>query len=406
MSFDPQHGADDDQRARDQVERLEGFHRRAHGWPLLAASLSLMAFVGWASVFQIDEVAKASGEVVATSRVQVIQAVDGGVLAELMVREGDRVKAGQVLARLNQTRFGASVGETEARLFALKAKVIRLQAEVTAQRHLAFTPDLLQRSPETARVEQALFQQRRVGLDEELRTLRVAVDLSRKEQTLIERLNKDGDASGSELLRAQRALNEAEARLVNRKNKFLEDARLELAKAEDDIAQSEQVLTRRRQEQQDSVFTAMLPGIVKNIRVTTVGGVLRAGEEIMQIVPVDEALIVEAKVRPADIARLRPGLEATIRFDPFDYTIYGGVIGKVIYVSPDSLKEETSRGTDIYYRVRVAPQTLPVTTTTGRTLDIMPGMTAQADIRTGQRTLMDYLLKPLKKTLSDSFGER
>lgn len=399
-------GADEDQRARDQVEHLENFHRHQHGWLLGGALLGLAAFVAWAMLFSIDEVAKASGEVVATSRVQVIQAVDGGVLAELLVREGDRVKTGQVLARLNQTRFGASVGETEARLFALKAKVMRLQAEVTGQNQLSFSKDLLARSPETARVEQALFRQRRVGLDEELRTLRVAVALSKTEQTLIEQLHKDGDASGSELLRAQRAMNEAEARLVNRQNKFLEDARLELAKAEDDIAQSEQVLTRRRQEQQDSVFTAMLPGIVKNIRVTTVGGVLRAGEEIMQIVPVDEALIVEAKVRPADIARLRPGLEATIRFDPFDYTIYGGVSGKVIYVSADSLKEETSRGTDIYYRVRVAPQALPVTTTTGRALDILPGMTAQVDIRTGERSLMDYLLKPLKKTLSDSFGER
>lgn len=405
MSFDKL-GADEDQRASDHVRRLENYHRGWHGWLLGVAFLGLAAFVVWAMVFSIDEVAKAGGEVVATSRVQVIQAVDGGVLAELLVREGDRVESGQLLARLNQTRFGASVGETEARLFALKAKVARLQAEVTGQSTLNFSQDLLARSPETARVEQALFRQRRTGLDEELRTLRVAVEISSKEQMLIDQLHKNGDASGSELLRAQRAMNEAEARLINRKNKFLEDARLDLAKAEDDIAQSEQVLTRRRQEQQDSVFSAMLPGIVKNIRVTTVGGVLRAGEEIMQIVPVDEALIVEAKVRPADIARLRTGLEATIRFDPFDYTIYGGVVGKVIYVSPDSLKEETSRGTDIYYRVRVAPESLPVTTTTGRSLEIMPGMTAQVDIRTGQRSLMDYLLKPLKKTLSDSFGER
>jgi len=399
-------GADDDGRARAQLAQLENFHRRRHGWLLGGAVLGLAAFVAWAMLFRIDEVAKASGEVVATSRVQVIQAVDGGVLAELLVREGDRVETGQLLARLNQTRFGAQVGETEARLFALKAKVVRLQAEVTGQGQLNFPKDLLQRLPETARVEQALFRQRRVGLDEELRTLKVAVALSSKETALIDQLHKDGDASGSELLRAQRAMNEAEARLVNRQNKFLEEARLDLAKAEDEIAQSEQVLTRRRQEQQDSVFTAMLPGIVKNIRVTTVGGVLRAGEEIMQIVPVDEALIVEAKVRPADIARLRPGLEATIRFDPFDYTIYGGVSAKVIYVSADSLKEETSRGTDIYYRVRLAPQTLPVTTTSGRALDILPGMTAQVDIRTGERSVMDYLLKPLKKTLAESFGER
>jgi adhesin transport system membrane fusion protein len=204
----------------------------------------------------------------------------------------------------------------------------------------------------------------------------------------------------------QRGLNEAEARLVNRRNKFLEDARLELAKAEDDIAQSGQTLTLRKQEQQDSVFSAMVPGIVKNIRVTTVGGVLRPGEELMQIIPVDDDLMIEAKVSTADIARVIPGLEATVRFDTFDYTIFGGVKGEVAFVSADSLKEETNRGMDIYYRVRVKPASYPVTSTTGMVLDVLPGMTVQVDIRTGERTVMDYLLKPLRKTLSESFGER
>ncbi|WP_425257464.1 HlyD family type I secretion periplasmic adaptor subunit [Rubrivivax sp. RP6-9] len=398
--------AADARRAQAEVQRLENFHRRRHGGLLLGALVAVLGFIAWAMFFRIDEVAKAGGEVVASSRVQLIQAVDGGVLAELLVKEGDRVQPGQLLARLNQTRFGASVGETEARVFALQGKAIRLQAEVTAQERLEFKRDLLRRSPDTARVEEALFRQRRVGLDEELRTLGVAVDLARRELAQVDQLHRDGDASGAELLRAQRGLNEAEARLVNRRNKFLEDARVELAKVEDEMAQSTQVLTKRQQEQRDSVFTAQMAGIVKNIRVTTVGGVLRAGEEIMQIVPVDDALIVEAKVRPADIGRLRPGLPATIRFDPFDYTVFGGVAGTVIYVSADTLKEETQRGTDTYYRVRIAPQAQPVMSTTGRALAILPGMTAQVDIRTGERSLMDYLLKPLRKTVSESFGER
>ena len=252
--------AADAQRAQAEVQRLENFHRRRHGALLLGALVAVLGFIAWAMFFRIDEVAKAGGEVVASSRVQLIQAVDGGVLAELLVKEGDRVQPGQLLARLNQTRFGASVGETEARVFALQGKAIRLQAEVTAQERLEFKRDLLQRSPETARVEEALFRQRRVGLEEELRTLGVAVDLARKELAQVEQLHRDGDASGSELLRAQRGLNEAEARLVNRRNKFLEDARVELAKVEDEMAQSTQVLTKRRQEQRDSVFTAQMAG--------------------------------------------------------------------------------------------------------------------------------------------------
>lgn len=397
---------DDDARIQARVSKLQNSHRGRQGWFLIAALIGVVIFVTWASLFRIDEVARATGEVIASSRVQIIQSVDGGVLEELLVKEGDRVEPGQLLARLEQARLGASVGEVEARLFALQARATRLRAEVIGERQLVFSEDLLERSPETARVEEALFQQRQLGLEEELRTMQVAMSLAQRELRLVEQLYADGDASGSELLRVQRGLNEADARLVNRRNKFLEDARLELAKAEDDIAQSLQTLTLRQQEQQDSVFVAMVPGIVKNIRVTTVGGVLRAGEELMQIIPVDDDLMIEAKVSTADISRVVPGLEATIRFDTFDYTIFGGVKGEVDYVSADSLKEETNRGMDIYYRVRIKPESYPVTSTTGRELDVLPGMTAQVDIRTGERTVMDYLLKPLRKTLSESFGER
>lgn len=396
----------DDAGASARIERLENFHRRKLGWVLGPLAIGFAAFVIWAMNFRIDEVARAHGEVIASSRVQVIQAVDGGVLSELKVKEGDRVKAGEILARLDLTRVSTTVGETEARLFALRAKSARLRAEVTA----AATPDF-PRVPsmslqDQVEVERALFRQRKEGLKEELRTLQVALDLARKKLELVEQLKASGDTSGSEVLSAKNAVNDAEARLISRRNKFYEDARVELTRAEDEISQNEQVLERHEQERKDAVFRSKVNGIVKNIRVTTVGGVLRQGEEIMQIVPVDDELIVEVKVSPADIARVHPGLEANIRFDPFDYTIFGTVAAKVTYVSADTLKEQTNRGEDIYYRAHLVPGRTPVTTNTGKTLDILPGMTAQVDIRTGDRTLMDYLLKPLRKTLMDSFGER
>lgn len=403
--FEQQSG-DEDRLSQARARRLENFHRGRHGILLWSLLIGMAVFTGWALLFRIDEVASARGEAIASSRVQVIQAVDGGLLAALRLKEGDRVKLGQVLARLDQPRVGASVGEMEARLFALQAKAIRLRAEVTEKKSLVFPVEAQRTYGDMTEVERALFRQRRIGLDEDLRTMRVAVQLSRQELRLTDELAKAGDASGMELLHARRALNEAEARLSGRKNKFLEDARIELSKTEDDMAQTEQVLTSRRQQQADSIFTAQVPGIVKNIRVTTVGGVLRAGEELMQIVPVDDELIVEAKVSPADIGRVGPGLEATIRFDPFDYTLYGSVRGKVVYVSADTLKEDSSRGEEIYYRVHVIPERTPVTTTTGRQILILPGMTAQVDIRTGERTLMSYLLKPLRRTVYESFGER
>lgn len=393
-------------RARRRIERLQQAHLGRHGPVLIVLAVAIAGFVVWANIFQIDEVARARGEVITSSRVQVIQSVDGGVLNEMMVREGDRVAPGQVLARLDQTRFASTVGEIKARLFSLKAKVARLRAEVVGREKLTFTDGLEQQAPEIARVERALFEQRRTGLSEELNTLQVAVTLAKRELALVQHLYDAGDASGSELLRAERGLNEAEAGLVNRRNRFLEDARLELTKAEDEIAQNEQLLIRRLEEQTNSVFTALVPGIVKNIRVTTVGGVLGAGEELMQIVPVEDELLIESRVKPADIARIEPGLVANIRFDPFDYTIYGAAPGKVVYVSADTLKEESERGVEVYYRVHVKPDSFPVRTTTGRSLAIVPGMTAQVDIRTGRRSMMDVLLKPLRKTLTESFGER
>ncbi len=388
-----------------ELTRLEKFHHYRFSWALRLLFLGLVAFIVWAWSFTIDEVARAQGEVIASSRVQIIQAVDGGVLLELDVKEGDRVEAGQILARLDQTRIGAAVLEIEARLSALKAKAIRLKAEVTKAKALSFPKEVLN-FPEIAQVEKALFKQRRAGLSEELRTLEVAVRLAKEEAELVQNLSRSGDVNRSEVIRAERASNDAEAKLINRKNKFMEEARNELTGVEDKIAQNEQILTQRKQQLSDSVFRASVPGIVKNIRVTTVGGVLRAGEELMQIIPINDQLIVESKVRPADIAQVRSGLQATIRFDPFDYTIFGGVGGEVVYVSADTLKEKTARGEEIYYRVHVATDTNPVLTTTGRQIDILPGMTAQLDIRTGERTLMDFLLKPLRKTLAESFGER
>ncbi|MFT4530995.1 MAG: adhesin transport system membrane fusion protein [Thalassolituus oleivorans] len=405
MLFNAADNEDDPARQR-HVERLENFHRRSHSFLLSVLLIGFVGFIAWAMTFRIDEVTRASGEVIASSRVQVIQAVDGGVLSELMVTEGDRVIAGQLLARLDQTRVGAKVGEVEARLFGLKAKAIRLRAEVTGAAKLNFPTETRKALRERQDVERALFKQRRIGFNEEVRTLKVAVRLAKKELELNDQLLKSGDVNGMELIRTKRALNDADARLINRKNTFLEEARIDLSKAEDEIAQNGQVLTRHQQELSDSEFISSVNGIVKNIRVTTVGGVLRAGEEIMQIVPVDDDLIIEAKIKPTDIAYIRPGLVANIRFDPFDFTIFGGVTGKVLYVSADTLKEEKSRGEEVYYRVHVSSSSNPVTTTTGKVLEILPGMTTQVDIRTGDRTLMDYLLKPLRKTLMESFGER
>lgn len=388
-----------------RVYKLSSMHLSRYSLVVGLMFTSLVVFTAWSRVSMIDQVARATGEVIASSRVQEIKSVDGGVLSELFVREGDRVNAGDVLARLDQTRFGASVKEIEAKIAALKAKAVRLRAEVTGKSSLTF-PSELENFPEIIEVENSLFKQRRDGLKTEIRVLRDSVSLAKEELSLIKELKSLGDVNRSEEIRAQKSLNEAETKLITRRNRFLEDASLELTKTEDDLSQNKQVLTQRRQQLNDSVFRATTPGIVKNVQVTTIGGVLTRGEELMQIIPVNDDLIIEAKVIPADIALVRKGLDSMIRFDPFDYTIFGGVKAKVVYVSPDTLKEHTAQGEEIYYRVHLVTSTTPVVTTTGKELEILPGMTAQIDIKTGERSLFDYLLKPIIKTLSESLGER
>ncbi|WP_240195052.1 HlyD family efflux transporter periplasmic adaptor subunit [Desulfobulbus rhabdoformis] len=179
-----------------------------------------------------------------------------------------------------------------------------------------------------------------------------------------------------------------------------------MAKVEDDINQNEEIRPQRYQQLAASVIRTPVNGIVKNVRVTTLGGVLRAGDELMQIVPLDAKLIIEAKVLPADIASIHSGLPASVKFDAFDYTIFGAVEGTVTYVSADTIKEESRGGEQNFYRVHVETDTSLIKTKTGKQLDILPGMTSQVNIRTGNRTVLDYMLKPLRKTLTQSLGER
>ena len=379
--------------------------KNSHSFVLWTLAVGFVLVLIWASVYRVDQNTRGTGTVISSSHVQVIQSVDGGVLKSLKVKEGDHVKKGQVLALLDQTRVGASVKELDARLAALHAQAARLRAEVIGESTVKFSAEVM-KFPELVKVQRALFNQKRQSLVEELRTLEVAVKLAKEDAELVAQLAKTGDVSRSEVIRSERALNDAQAQMINRKNKYFQDAGAELAKTEDDIGQNSQVQTQRNQVLTDSVFRAPVDGIVKNVRITTQGGVLRAGDELMQIVPLDDKLILETKVKPADIAQIREGLTAGIRFDSFDYTVYGAVNGKVSYVSADTIKEDTKAGEQTYYRVHVETSGNPVKTRNGKILDILPGMTAQVDIRTGDRTVMHYILKPLRKTLTESMGEK
>lgn len=215
-----------------------------------------------------------------------------------------------------------------------------------------------------------------------------------------------GDVSKSEMLRLERSVADIEGQIASRRNKYLQDLQAEYTKAEEDLFTAEQVLKQREASLIDTQLRAPTDGIVKNVRLTTIGAVLRPGDEVLQIVPSNQKLIIEAKVSPADIAHVKVGQSASVKFDAYDSSIYGSVPGKVIYLSPDTLVEQKAQGEQVFYRVHIDADASQLRQRKGETISIQPGMIASAEIRTGRNTVLKYLLKPLIKTIQGSLGER
>jgi adhesin transport system membrane fusion protein len=354
---------------------------------------------------EIDQITRTSGQAVASSRNQVIQAPDAGVLEEIFIKEGAQVKKGQVLVRFDKTKTEASYMESKAKLAGLKATVARLQAE-TLGRPLLF-PAELNDYPEFKTNQTALYRNRQTALREEIAALSSSAQLVREELNMNMPLLASGDVSRTDILKLQRQMAELRAQVTNRKNKYMQDSQAELSKALEEIAGVEQVLAQRRDQLSVTDIRAPMDGLVRNVRLTTRGAVARAGDEIMQIVPVDDDLMFETKVKPIDIAYIKPGLPATIKLDAYDYSIYGSLQGAVTYISPDTLSDEARTNNEpAAYRVQVKLKGRSFVGANAAPIEIQPGMTATIEIKTGSHSVLRYLTKPITKTLSESMGER
>ena len=371
---------------------------------LWASVLSLGVAVGWAAVSEIDQVTRATGKVIASSRSQVVQAVEGGVLETLNAREGDAVQQGQLLAVLDKTRLNAQFQESRAKAVALGAQVARLKAEVYGT-PLQLSADLRD-YPDIAAAQTALLRKRLGALAEDLAALERSADLVRRELALNEPLLATGDVSEVDVIRLRRQLSDLQAQMTSRRNKQFQDAQAELARAEDELASVRQNVAQREDALSRTELRAPLAGTVKNVRVTTLGAVLKSGEELLQIVPAGDDLLVEVRIRPQDIAHLKPGLPAQVKIDAYDYTIYGMLDGTLSYISPDTLEEGLRANEQPYYRGLVTTRGLQFRKRPQEALEIQPGMTASVDIVTGRNTVLRYLTKPLIKTVDGAMGER
>lgn len=386
-----------------QREDLSGVLRGPR-WALWSLLLTCGVFFTWAYFAKIDQITRAPGSVISSARSQIIQSQDGGVIEELMVREGDVVQRDQVLVKIDGTRQQSSYLETRAKAAGLAITVARLQAEVLG-REPRF-PSESKAYPEFRETQMVLFTKRRSAIRDELRSYENIKAIVQKELQMTRPLLKTGDVSATEVLRLERQIADTQAQITNRKNKYFQDTQAELSKALEDLAGVQQIMAQRKDQLTQTELRAPLHGIVKNVRVTTRGGVIRPGEEVMQIVPLEEDLVIEAKVSPADIAFIKTGMKATVKIDAYDYTIYGDLSGSLSYISADTLSENLQQGEQPYYRVQVKTDGRRFSGRPDQQLDIQPGMTSTVEIKTGSNTVLKYLSKPVIKTLNQSLGER
>ncbi|WP_341517329.1 HlyD family efflux transporter periplasmic adaptor subunit [Citrobacter gillenii] len=362
---------------------------------IILLSTLLFAILGiWAYFGTLDEVSTGSGKVIPSSREQVLQSLDGGILAELTVREGDKVQANQVVARLDPTRSESNVGESAARYRASLASSARLNAEVN-DLPLTF-PDALNAWPDLIASETRLYKSRRAQLADAMVELQDALVSVNKELAITQRLEKSGAASHVEVLRLQRQKSDLGLKITDLRSQYYVQAREALSKANAEVDMLAAILKGREDSVTRLTVRAPMRGIVKNIQVTTIGGVIPPNGEMMEIVPVDDHLLIETRLSPRDIAFIHPGQRALVKITAYDYAIYGGLEGVVETISPDTIQDKVKPEV-FYYRVFIRTHQDYLQNKLGRHFSIVPGMIASVDIKTGEKTIIDYLIKPFNR---------
>jgi len=356
--------------------------------------ICLLVFLAWASFAKLDEVATGTGRVVPTSREQTIQSLDGGILSRLLVKQDDMVMPGQIVAQLDPTRSRSDVEESAATYRAAQAKVARLEAEVSML-PLSF-PDELDEFADLRAAETRLYETRRQSLSQSLRLVDQSLALISEELAIARSLLDVGAASNVEVIRLRRQLSDLELTKSEIRSEYMVQAREELSQAREEMTTLTPIMRGRSFSLETLTLRTPVRGIVKSVEVSTIGGVLPPGGQIMTITPVDDQLLIEARISPRDIAFIHPGQRATVKITAYDYAIYGGLEGRVTTISPDTIQDETDPQI-FYYRVFVRTETDALTNDAGQTFNIVPGMVATADIHTGSKTVLQYLMKPLNR---------
>lgn len=378
-------------------------------WVIILFFIFLVVFVIWAYNSPIEEVTRGQGNVIPSSREQVVQSLDPGIITEILVKEGDIVEKGQVLLKLDDTRSSAVLRESEAKVQNLEAMIARLKAEAYGK-ELSFPKNV---GDELRQREHAAYVARRRAVTDAVSSLTASKAALDKEIEITAPMVAQGVVSEVELLRMRRQSSELTLQITERRNRYMADANNELVQAESELAQAKENMAMRADPVDRSQIRAPMRGIVKDIQINTVGGVVNVGQDIMQIVPLDDKLLVEAYIRPQDVAFIRPGLPAVVKVSAYDYSIYGGLNGKVTLISPDTVSNSMqNRANDlkldpnqVYYRILVQTTSNSLKDKNGKEMPIIPGMVATVDVKTGEKTVFQYLIKPITR-MKQALSER
>ena len=368
--------------------------------------LIIIPFLIWANYAEIEQKSTTQGIVITTAKTQKIQAAIDGVVDMIFVEEGQKVRKGELLITLEKEQNQAALDAIVAKIASLRTKLKRLKTEVYGGK-LEYPEDFVQPEyKEFAETQKKLFTLRQKALNDEISSLQDALKLKREELNLNLPLVASGDIGSNRILKIRREITDLKGKILNIKNKYFQNAQEEMTKTEEELSINEQMRTEKDVHLKRSEIYAHMDAIVKDILITTKGAKVRPGDVILELVPLGEELIIEAKLRPVDISFIKIGQRASIKLDAYDFSIYGMFDGKVKYISPDTIIEKTSRGDEPYFKVQIVLDKSKLYSKNGKLIEITPGMGAQVDILTGKRTVLHYIAKPVIKTLDESFTER
>ncbi|MBG5884374.1 MULTISPECIES: HlyD family efflux transporter periplasmic adaptor subunit [Providencia] len=367
--------------------------------PIIFLALLLTIFVVWAYNSHLEEIIRGQGTIIPSSREQVIQSIDPGNIQEMYVKEGDIVEKGQILLKLDDARSMALLRESQARVQNLEAISARLQGESRNE-----VPDFSKiTDQDLVERETNAYNAKKMQRDQAIAGLRQSKGLLDREIAITKPLAKEGLVSNVEILRMERQSVELATQINERMNNYLAEANAELVKVESELDQAEETMSMREDPVARSEIRAPVHGIVKNIKINTIGGVVNTGQDILEIIPLDDKLMVEAYIRPQDVAFLRPGMPVVVKVTAYDYAIYGGLNGVVKLISPDTLSNDTRRSElklnpdETFYRILVETDTNYLLDKNNHKMEIIPGMVASVDIKTGEKSVFDYLIKPITR---------